>query len=271
MFCAMSKISLCERRGLEVLWRSLGVFGGTAVRVQFGDCVFDSGTRELLRAGEPAHLSPKAFHVLELLLQHRPRALSKDELHRQVWPDTFVSEATLASAIAEIRAALRDTADKPRYLRTVHAFGYAFSGQATDSKTPAPVVGSPCLLVWGDTEIPLNAGENLLGRGEDVAVRINDNSVSRHHARIALGEQSATLEDLQSKNGTFVGASRITQPTRLDDGVEIRLGDVVLTFRLVTPAGSTETVEDRKQVEGPPPTVSRKRERNASGKRRNHG
>lgn len=241
------------------------------MRVQFGDFVFDSGTRELLRAGEPAHLSPKAFRVLELLLEHRPRALSKDELHRQVWPDTFVSEATLASAIAEIRAAIRDPADRPGSLRTVHGFGYAFSGQAADTTIPAPVVGSPCILVWGDREIPLTAGEHLLGRGEDVAVRINDHSVSRHHARIAVREHSATLEDLQSKNGTFVGASRITQPTPLDDGVEIRLGDVVLAFRLVTATGSTKTVEDRKPIGGRGPAVSRNQEKDALGKRRNHG
>ena len=241
----MSRICLLEPAGLEVPWRSLGVFGGTVVRVQFGDFVFDSDTRELLREREPAHLSPKAFRVLELLLEHRPRALSKDELHRQVWPKTFVSEATLASAIAEIRAAVGDTGTKPLYLRTVHGFGYAFSGPVTESKPPA-AVGTPGILVWGDRDIPLHTGDSLLGRGDDVAVGVNDNSVSRHHARIAIRADSVTLEDLESKNGTFVGALRITQPTRLRDGDEIRLGDIVLTFQLVDSAASTRTVKDQR-------------------------
>lgn len=218
------------------------------MRVQFANCLFDSDTRELFRAGAPAHISPKAFRVLELLLEARPRALSKDELHRKVWPNTFVSEATLASAIAEIRSAIGDGGGKPRCLRTVHGFGYAFSGQATDSRASTPAGGVSQFLLWEDQEIPLGSGENLLGRGEDVGVRINDSSVSRHHARISIREASATLEDLGSKNGTFVGASRISQPTVLTDGDEIRLGEVAMTFRLIAAGDSTETIEDRRPI-----------------------
>jgi DNA-binding winged helix-turn-helix (wHTH) protein len=81
------------------------------VRVAFGDCTLDSETRELFRNERPAHLSPKAFRLLELLLEGRPRALSKAEIHQKIWPEAFVSEATLASLIAEIREAIGDGKD----------------------------------------------------------------------------------------------------------------------------------------------------------------
>jgi len=97
------------------------------VRVQFGDCTLDSDTRELFRGAEPVHLSPKAFRLLELLLEARPRALAKAEIHEKIWPDAVVSEATLASLIAEIREAIGDAGKDGRFIRTIHGFGYAFS------------------------------------------------------------------------------------------------------------------------------------------------
>src|SRR5262249_6113751 len=60
------------------------------MRVAFGDSIFDSETRELLRAKRPVRLQPKAFQLLEVLLRRRPEALAKDELHRVLWPNTFV-------------------------------------------------------------------------------------------------------------------------------------------------------------------------------------
>ncbi len=66
--------------------------------------------------------------------------------------------------------------------------------------------------------------------------------VSRHHARIRVEKGAATLEDLGSKNGTFLRGEPVTAPTRLEDGDQIRLGSVIVTFRIPPPAGSTETV-----------------------------
>jgi hypothetical protein len=61
------------------------------MRIRFGECVLDSETRELLLRGSAVHLSPKGFQFLELLLESRPRALSKSEIHEKLWPGTFVS------------------------------------------------------------------------------------------------------------------------------------------------------------------------------------
>jgi TolB-like protein/DNA-binding winged helix-turn-helix (wHTH) protein/Flp pilus assembly protein TadD len=96
----------------------------------------------------PIRLTPKAFDLLGALLETRPRALSKTEIRDRLWPQTFVTEATLASVVSELRAALADDAKDPRFVRTVHGHGYAFAGTATDDAEaeavpPAPRVREP--------------------------------------------------------------------------------------------------------------------------------
>ena len=93
---------------------------------RFGEFVLDSETRQLLRACEPRHVSPKAFHLLEVLVSSRPRVWSKRELQDLLWPDTTVVEANLPNLVAELRAALEDDPQQPRYVRTVHRYGYGF-------------------------------------------------------------------------------------------------------------------------------------------------
>jgi DNA-binding winged helix-turn-helix (wHTH) protein len=155
------------------------------MRVRFGDCVLDSDTRQLLVRGETVHLSPKAFQFLELLLESRPRALSKSEIHERLWPGTFVSDGTLASLLAEVRSATEDSARESRFVRTVHRFGYAFSGGAEELRGNVSALGGQKLiyrLIWGNRDIPLRLGENLLGRDEAAIVWIDDALVSRRHA-----------------------------------------------------------------------------------------
>ena len=101
------------------------------MQVRFSDFVLDTDTRELLRDSRPIHLSPKAFQLLELLVETRPRALPKDTLYNRLWPNTFVVEANLSNLVGEVRAALGDNPRRPRFVRTVHGFGYAFSEAAT--------------------------------------------------------------------------------------------------------------------------------------------
>jgi serine/threonine-protein kinase len=103
------------------------------MRLLFGDCTFDSDARTLQRGAEMVRLSGKAFQLLEILLAARPNPVAKTELFAKLWPDTFVSEANLASLIKEIRAAIGDDARAPRYVRTAHRFGYAFSGPVTET------------------------------------------------------------------------------------------------------------------------------------------
>jgi DNA-binding winged helix-turn-helix (wHTH) protein len=93
---------------------------------RFGRFVLDSLARRLLCEGRPVHLSPKAFGLLEVLVETRPKAWSKQELHEHLWPDVVVVDANLANLVAELRHALDDDATRPRFIRTVPRFGYAF-------------------------------------------------------------------------------------------------------------------------------------------------
>jgi DNA-binding winged helix-turn-helix (wHTH) protein len=214
------------------------------VRVRFGECLLDSETRELLVGGETVHLTPKAFELLAILIENRPRAISKTELHKKLWPETFVSDGTLTSVLAQVRSAIGDDEHSKPFIRTVHTFGYAFSGSAeTESDVPrtTPRGAFAYRLYWRSRQFPLVEGENVLGRDPGVSVLLDHTSVSRRHARIAISRKGALIEDLHSKNGTFVRGARIEAPSNLSDGDKIRLGAVSLKFRVVPLSESTET------------------------------
>jgi DNA-binding winged helix-turn-helix (wHTH) protein len=223
--------------------------------VRFGDFTLDRERRLLTRGGEVVPLPRKAFDFLDLLVAERPRALSKEQIRDRVWPKTFVSESTLNSLLGEVRAALGDDAREPLYIRTVHGFGYSFVAEAREDAAAAPAVPSPAApspalltarLLWEDRLIPLPAGESVLGRDKDVSVRIDAPSVSRRHARVRIvpGEPP-TIEDLGSKNGTWVGEDRLGgEPAALRDGDVLRLGRIELVFLDAKEEGSTQTVAD---------------------------
>jgi hypothetical protein len=202
--------------------------------------MLDADRHELRRDGALAHLSPHAFELLALLVAHRPRALSKEELLDRLWPSRIVTEASLAALVAEIRRETGDDAHAPRVVRTVHGFGYAFADEAA----VVPDEGAVCRVVWAASEIPLASGNNLIGRDPDAAVAIDDPCVSRHHARIVVAAEGAVLEDLDSKNGTWRMGRRIAAPEPLSDGDEFRVGPAVLVFRAFVTGGATATALD---------------------------
>jgi len=210
------------------------------MRYVFGDCVLDLGTRQLLRAGEVLRVSPKAFELLELLVEKRPNAVAKATIHDRLWPATFVSESNLSTLVTELRNALGDDARQPRHLRTVHGFGYAFCSETAEAASPAPSPRVALRLVLGTREIPLGQGENVLGRDLGSVIRIDSPRASRRHAVIHVSAAEAVIEDLGSKNGTLVNGSRVESPTRLRDGDRLEVG-VAMTFRVVSEDGSTET------------------------------
>ena len=205
------------------------------MRLLFGACVLDTETRQLLRAGEPAHLTPKAFELLQGLLERRPRVLSKAELRELLWPDTHVQEANLPNLVAEVRAAVADEARNPRFIRTVHGFGYAFCGEAAEPEPAAlPEAERPFVyrLAWEGGLVALAEGEYLLGRHPNSVVPTDTGAVSRRHARLRISGGQAILEDLGSRNGTFVMGERLVGPARLGNGDEFRLGSALFTFRV---------------------------------------
>ena len=210
---------------------------------RFGTFTLDHDTRQLLSGSDEIHLSPKAFELLTMLLVNRPRAVSKAELQERLWPTTFVEETNLAGLVAEIRRALGDSATNPEYLRTVYRFGYRFVGDVVEiAAAPRPdTLGHRLSVILDNRQTVLLEGANVIGRAPDAAIQCDAVGVSRHHARIVVANGVATLEDLGSKNGTYLQHKRITSG-RLSDGDEIRLGTATLIFRIEAPQEPTETV-----------------------------
>ena len=186
------------------------------------------------------HLTPKAYSLLELLVARAPRAVSKSEIQDLLWPRVFVAESSLTNVVSELRAAVGDRARKPALLRTIHGFGYAFSGDLREEGGAGREEEQSLFrLARGGRRFALRQGGNTVGRDPDADIRIDHASVSRRHARITVRGGEAILEDLESRNGTFLGGRRIDSPVGLRDGDVIGLGPVTLTFQAPTATGST--------------------------------
>jgi len=212
-------------------------------RFSFDRFCLDSEQKLLTRGGEPVRLTPRAFRLLEYLLQRHPNAVSKRELLEHVWAGTIVEEANLKTLVLEIRTALEERGGRADAIRTAYGFGYAFSG-SVQAESPAAV--QPLVaLRWQGGTARLPDGEHVIGRGAGCAVVIDLPSVSREHARLSVSHRELRLTDLGSKNGTFVGRMRITQPTDLFDVCRITLGEVVIDVARLGKDDSTETLGGR--------------------------
>ena len=200
---------------------------------EFGECVLDPAARRLTRNGAEVPLTLKAFDVLVLLITNRPRAVSKAEMLDRVWPNTFVSDASLARTINEIRKAIGENGPFGSAIRTVHAFGYAFAAEVRVHGHPGADPSLPIgWLRHGREEFAIFTGGAVLGRAPEVDIRLDSPRVSRHHARLSLGTAGIIIEDLGSRNGTFVNDSRIEGPTPLESGATVRIGGFRLVLRI---------------------------------------
>jgi DNA-binding winged helix-turn-helix (wHTH) protein len=210
------------------------------VPLTFSDYCLDVDSRQLRRAGAEIRLSPKAFELLLLLVENRTRALSKAELHERLWQDTFVTDANLSVLVGELRRALHDPADAPRFIRTVRGFGYAFGAEVDGG--PVVTSANSCWVVLDGREIPLKEGDNIIGRDPEAIIRLNLPSVSRRHARIAVTSTVAFVEDLGSKNGTFLKKDRIVRRVQLADLDELEIGSARLLVRILSREAPTQTL-----------------------------
>lgn len=203
------------------------------MRLTFGRFVFDSRMRALSRDGAPVELSPKAFSLLEALVEARPAPVPNEVLYDRLWPKTFVEAGNLHNLVSEIRRTLGDQSHQ--ILRTARGVGYAFD--ARDAQVSTGV--SPFVLWIGDRAIHLQPGEAIIGRDPAAAVVIDSSDVSRQHARLFVSDDHVTIEDLGSKNGTFVGSERLSAP-RVLRGIEDEI-IVGKTSILLRKRGSVES------------------------------
>jgi pSer/pThr/pTyr-binding forkhead associated (FHA) protein len=108
--------------------------------------------------------------------------------------------------------------------------------RAKQQKAPKPRRGVPTqvVIVEGGNKgeaVSLDDAPLLIGRGNDAAIRLDDDYVSTRHARIASSGEQWYVEDLGSTNGTYVGNSRISQATALQLGTQVRIGKTILELR----------------------------------------
>jgi DNA-binding winged helix-turn-helix (wHTH) protein len=198
------------------------------VRVTFDGYTFDSNRRALMRGSTPVAVTPKAFALLEALINAAPNPMSKDDIYALLWPGVFVETGNLHNLISELRAAVGD--EKHEVIRTVHRVGYAFEAPF-EREEPAAT-----RLLVGDDVIELSEGETIIGRE-----RLGTPDSSRRHARLIVTGASITIEDLGSKNGTFVRGERVQGRVPLHDGDEIMFGRTRAILRVVDTGAATVT------------------------------
>lgn len=212
------------------------------MRYDFGQCHLDTESRQVTLNGSSMHLSPKAFELLRLLIEDRPRVIPKAELMQRLWPDSFVEEANLPVLIGEARAAVGD-AGAGLLIKTHHRVGYSFAADVRETRLHRDRLpsGPQLLLVLQDgRRVTLSSGVNIVGRDRDADVRIDDASVSRRHARLVVDGDDVGIEDLESKNGTRVSGVPVSQPVRLAKGDVVVFGRIETRFE-VEPFDDTAT------------------------------
>jgi DNA-binding winged helix-turn-helix (wHTH) protein len=204
--------------------------------IRFRDFAIDFDRFEVSDRSGPLHLTPKALELLRILVENRPKVISRSELYDQLWPDTFVQATNLHNLVRELRTVLGDK--EHEIIRTKYGVGFSFGADT--------FLDDPTVAVWqiivNDQHHQLHQGENLVGRDPSATVRIEARSVSRLHARIVIGRLGPTIEDLDSKNGTFLQGRRLRAAAALSDRDDVMFGSVRARLRLLETAESTTTL-----------------------------
>ena len=218
--------------------------GGKRRPFHLGDWLVEPTLDRISRDGQVVRLRPRAMDVLTCLAFEAGKLATKQSLIDAVWRTEFVSEHALTQVIAELRAALDDDARNPTYIENIPRRGYRLVAAMTPvaaSVSPERDASLPFKLQGDDRDHPLNQGPNIIGRTADTDICIDRTKVSRCHARIVVAGTTATIEDLGSKNGTYLNGERLQNPTLLTNGDEIWIGRSVARFRFMVEGEPTVT------------------------------
>ena len=183
---------------------------------RFDEFELDSASRSFARNGMPVALSPKAFDVLKFLVINAGRVLTKEEIFKAVWPDSFVEESNLTQHVSALRKAL---ADRSRYIVTIPGRGYQFTARVQGPSHTDPRDG-------------LQAGEVLIQRTRERTQLVIEESLpaavtAPKNARIALVHQPR-LWIASALTGVLIAGTLIylwSRPTTARDHVQVVIAD----------------------------------------------
>ena len=114
-----------------------------AMTFEFGGFVLDTRRVELRRGDRTVPLEPKSYDLLRLLVANRDRVVARDEIFDQVWPGVFVTEASLSTAVAQIRKALGDDGQTQSFVKTVRGRGFRFVAEVRERERLAAAAPAP--------------------------------------------------------------------------------------------------------------------------------
>ena len=240
--------------------------GSTSGAFRVGEWLVEPTLNRISKDGRCEHLEPKAVEVLVCLAERSGEVVSRRELVDRVWATEFIADSNLSRAVAMLRKVFGDSPRQPRFIETIPKRGYRLVEPVEWLDTPTadraasttagahpptaritangvvtllapPSLQPLCSLFSLGDEIPLEAGEYMVGRDVNASILVVSSETSRCHSRLSVGPLKVTIEDAGSKNGTIVNGRLISRSIPLEDGDEIDVGSVVLVFR--APLGLT--------------------------------
>jgi len=193
------------------------------------------------------------YELLEVLIKRRPAVVANTELDELLWPKVYVARTSLTRLVSELRSVLGDTPRDSRIIRTAYKTGYAFCAEVT-RVSQARATAATIEVLWMRQSLPLPDGEHIAGRDAECSLLIDGTTVSRRHARIIVASGAASIEDLDSTNGTYVNGTRISAPTPLTAGDEFALGSEVVRVRFRSSSALTVKVDSDTELASKLPT-----------------
>jgi DNA-binding winged helix-turn-helix (wHTH) protein len=228
-----------------------------ASRLRFGAFELDLTAYTLRSGGDRVPLERQAMELLRLLVEARGGLVDRAQIQAALWKtDVFVDhEAAINTAVRKLRRALGDRPERPQFIETVVGKGYRFVAAVREER-PSPVPPShdaqrrfpKYRIRRGDEEYALAEGANVIGREPDAHVYIDHPSVSRRHALISIGRNGAAIEDLGSRNGTYVDGRRIDRRAELHPRAVIGAGAITMTFEVLSAPASTKPMRSGQRL-----------------------